>query len=120
MNDASRIAAAHAALAGNPPLPTDGQVIREAMSRIGPAMVSDAFGRWRKCPERRCRREQCCMAPQRECMAAPRFPLANIETVHAWLARRLREDLLDILLERALGARAEKRGHDKSAGSAHA
>ena len=104
MTNPNREAAMRAALAGNPPLPTDGQVIREAMSRILPIAVSDMVGRWRKCPERRCRREQCCMAPQWECMAASRFPLANIETVHAWLAKRLREQLLDILLERALGA----------------
>jgi len=120
MIDPTRADAAYDALADNPPLPTDGQVIREAMSRLMPIIASDLVKRWRTCPNRRCRREQCCMAPQRECMAAPRFPLANIETVHAWLARRLREDLLDILLERALGARAEERGHDKSAGSAHA
>ncbi len=104
MTDPDRDAAVYAALADNPPLPTDGQVIREAMSRIVPIAVSDMTGRWRKCSERRCRREQCCMAPQRECMAAPRVPLAGIETTHAWLAARLREQLLDILLERALGA----------------
>lgn len=103
MTDPARIAAAHAALAGNPPLPTDGQVIREAMARLLPISVSNIFKRWRTCPERRCRREQCCMAPQMECMAAPRLPLVNIETAHAWLAKRLREQLLDILVERTLG-----------------
>ena len=103
MTDPARIAAAQAALAGNPPLPTDGQVIREAISRLLPISVSNIVKRWRTCPERRCRREQCCMAPQMECIASPRLPLANIETTHAWLAKRLREELLDILLERVLG-----------------
>ena len=107
MNDASRFAAAHASLDGNPPLPTDGQVIREAMSRILPMASSEIAGRWRKCPERRCRREQCCMAPQMECVAAPRFPIANIETTHEWLATKLREELLNILLGRALGREEE-------------
>ena len=105
MTDPDRDLAIRVALAGNPPLPTDGQVIREAMSRIMPIAVSDMTHRWRTCPERRCRREQCCMAPQWECVAAPRFPLANIETTHAWLATRLREELLDILLARVLGAK---------------
>ena len=109
MTDPDREAAVRDALAGIPPLPTDGQVIREAMSRIVPIAVSDMTGRWRKCPERRCRREQCCMAPQRECIAAPRVPLASIETTHAWLAARLREQLLDILLARALGAEETER-----------
>jgi len=99
-----READVRAALAGIPPEPTDGQVIPEAMSRILPIAVSDISGRWRTCPERRCRRERCCMAPQMECVAAPRLPLANIETTHAWLAARLRAQLVDILLERALGA----------------
>ena len=108
MNDASRFAAAQAALDGNPPLPTDGQVIREAMSRILPMASSEIAGRWRKCPERRCRREQCCMAPQMECVAAPRFPIANIETTHEWLATKLREELLNILVERALGREEEE------------
>ena len=103
MIDPQRAAAAHDALAGNPPLPTDGQVIREAMSRLMPIILSDLAKRWRTCPHRRCRREQCCLAPQRECMAAPRVPLGGIETTHAWLATRLREELLHILLERALG-----------------
>jgi hypothetical protein len=103
MTDPNREAAMHAALAGNPPLPTDGQVIREAMARLLPISISNIFKRWRTCPERRCRREQCCMAPQMECIAAPRLPLANIETVHAWLATRLREQLVDILVERVLG-----------------
>jgi hypothetical protein len=35
----------------------------------------------------------------------PRAPVANIETTHAWLAARLREELLDILLARVLGAK---------------
>jgi hypothetical protein len=39
-----------------------------------------------------------------ECVASPRAPVANIETTHAWLAARLREELLEILLERVLGA----------------
>jgi hypothetical protein len=104
MIDPARADAAHVAFAGNPPLPTDGQVIREAMSRLLPIIASEVTRHWRKCPSRRCRREQCCMAPQRECMASPRAPLVNIETTHAWLAARLREQLLDILLERALGA----------------
>ena len=117
MTDPQRVDAAHDALAGNPPLPTDGQVVREAMSRLMPIMVSDLAKRWRTCPHRRCRREQCCLAPQRECMAAPRAPLANIETTHAWLAKRLREELLDILLERALGADEEGDAHG---GAAHA
>ena len=43
------------------------------------------------------------MAPQRECLASPRAPLVNIETTHAWLATRLREELLEILVARALG-----------------
>jgi hypothetical protein len=103
MNDAYRTVAARAALANNPPLPTDGQVIREAMSRIMPMVSSELAGRWRKCPERRCRREQCCMAPQMDCLATQRFPIANIETTHAWLAKKLRAQLLEILLERALG-----------------
>jgi hypothetical protein len=103
MIDPTREAAARAALAGVPPMPTDGQVIREAMSRIVPMVVSEMTGRWRKCPWRRCRREQSCFAPHMECMAAPRIPLANIETTHAWLATRLREELMDILLERMLG-----------------
>ena len=107
MTDPARAAAAHAALSGNPPLPTDGQVIREAMSRLMPIMVSDLAKRWRTCPHRRCRREQCCIAPQRECMAAPRLPLASIETTHEWLAKRLREDLVEILLARVLGAAEE-------------
>lgn len=115
MTNPNREAAMRAALAGNPPLPTDGQVIREAMSRIMPIAVSDMTHRWRTCPERRCRREQCCMAPQWECVAAPRFPLANIETTHAWLATRLREHLLDILLERTLGmAEAEREPQRKT------
>jgi len=117
MTDANREAAVRAALAGIPPLPTDGQVIREAMSRIVPMAVSDMIGRWRKCPWRRCRREQCCMAPQMECMAAPRLPLANIETTHAWLATRLREQLMDILLARALGTEVE---HEAHGGTSHA
>ncbi|MGN6570287.1 MAG: hypothetical protein ACTHLO_02610 [Pseudolabrys sp.] len=103
MIDPQRAVAAHAALLDNPPLPTDGQVVREAMSRLMPIIVSDLAKRWRTCPFRRCRREQCCIAPQRECMAAPRLPLASIETTHEWLAKRLREQLLDILLERVLG-----------------
>jgi hypothetical protein len=107
MTDPTREAAMRAALAGVPPLPTDGQVIREAMSRIVPIVVSEMFGRWRKCPWRRCRREQCCVAPQMECMAAPRTPPANIETTHAWLATRLREQLMDILLERMLGTEVD-------------
>ena len=107
--DPARVAAARAALAGIPPLPTDGQVIREAMSRILPIAASDLVGRWRKCPERRCRREQCCMAPQMECVAAPRAPIANIETTHAWLAARLREQLMDILLARVLGTEEAER-----------
>lgn len=98
----ARAAAAHDALAGNPPLPTDGQVIREAMSRLLPIIASEVTRYWRKCPSRRCRREQCCMAPQRECLASPRAPLVNIETTHAWLATRLREELLEILVARAL------------------
>lgn len=109
MTDPDRAAAMRAALAGIPPLPTDGQVIREAMSRIVPIAVSDMTGRWRKCPERRCRREQCCMAPQMECVAASRAPLAGIETTHAWLAARLREELTNILLERVLGTQEAKR-----------
>jgi hypothetical protein len=109
MTDPDRDLAIRVALAGNPPLPTDGQVIREAMSRILPILVSDMTGRWRKCPERRCRREQCCMAPQMECVAASRAPLAGIETTHAWLATRLREQLLDILLERVLGTKETER-----------
>ena len=99
----ARAAAAQDALAGNPPLPTDGQVIREAMSRLLPIIASEVTRYWRKCPSRRCRREQCCMAPQRECLASPRAPLVNIETTHAWLATRLREELLEILVARALG-----------------
>ena len=99
----ARAAAAHDALAGNPPLPTDGQVIREAMSRLLPIIASEVTRYWRKCPSRRCRREQCCMAPQRECLASPRAPLVNIETTHAWLATRLREEWLEILVARALG-----------------
>ena len=112
MTDPDRATAVYAALADNPPLPTDGQVIREAISRLVPIAVSDMISRWRKCPWRRCRREQCCMAPQMECVAARRLPLANIETTHAWLATRLREQLLDILLERVLGAEeAEREAH---------
>ena len=99
----ARAAAAHDALAGNPPLPTDGQVIREAMSRLLPIIASEVTRYWRKCPSRRCRREQCCMAPQRECLASPRAPLVNIETTHAWLATRLREELLEILVARVIG-----------------
>jgi hypothetical protein len=115
MTDPHRAAAMQAALLGNPPLPTDGQVIREAMSRLLPIAVSDMTKRWRKCPERCCRREQCCLAPQRECVAAPRLPIVNIETMHAWLATRLRAQLLDILLERALGfAEGEAHGEEKS------
>jgi hypothetical protein len=110
----NREAEVRAALAGIPPEPTDGQVIREAMSRLVPIAVSDIAGRWRKCPERRCRREQCCMAPQMECIAAPRLAIANIETVHAWLAKRLRDELVDILLARTLGAEeAEHETHGK-------
>ena len=104
-----REAAMRAVLAGIPPEPTDGQVIREAMSRLLPIAVSDISGRWRKCPERRCRREQCCMAPRMECIAAPRMPLVNIETTHAWLAALLRAQLLDILLARTLGVEEEER-----------
>ena len=107
MTDFDRAAAQRLTLYDNPPLPTDGQVIREAMSRILPMASSEIAGRWRKCPERRCRREQCCMAPQMECVAAPRFPIANIETTHEWLATKLREELLNILLERALGREEE-------------
>jgi hypothetical protein len=51
-------------------------------------------------------------------MAAPRVPLAGIETTHAWLAARLREQLLDILLERALGA--EETEHEAPGETAHA
>jgi hypothetical protein len=116
MTNPNRGAAMRAALADNPPLPTDGQVIREAMSRIVPIAVSDIARRWRQCPERRCRREQCCMAPQMECVAAPRFPIANIETMHAWLAERLRAQLLDILLERALGMDEQGEDHGSAAG----
>jgi hypothetical protein len=107
MNDETRIAAARAALEDNPPLPTDGQVIREAMSRLVPIAISDAFERWRTCPERRCRREGGCLAPQMQCAAAPRLPTADIETTHPWLAARLREELLEILLVRALRAGEE-------------
>ena len=103
MSHPDREADVRAALAGFPPEPTDGQVIREAMSRLLPIAVSDMVGRWRKCPERRCRRERCCMAPQMECVAAPRMAIANIETTHAWLAARLRAQLVDILLARTLG-----------------
>ena len=77
MTDPDRDAAMRAALAGIPPLPTDGQVIREAMSRLIPILASDITNHWRKCPWRRCRREQCCMAPQMECVAASRAPLAG-------------------------------------------
>ena len=107
--DPDRAAAMRAALAGIPPLPTDGQVIREAMSRLIPILASDITNHWRKCPWQRCRREQCCMAPQMECVAASRAPLANIETTHAWLATRLREQLLDILLARVLGTKETER-----------
>ena len=103
MPDPDRDLAIRVVLAGNPPLPTDGQVIREAMSRLLPIIASEVTRYWRKCPSRRCRREQCCMAPQRECLASPRAPLVNIETAHAWLATRLREELLEILVARALG-----------------
>ena len=109
MTDPDRATAVRVALDGIPPLPTDGQVIREAMSRLMPIIVSDLVKRWRTCPERRCRREQCCMAPQMECVAAPRLPIANIETTHAWLAARLREQLVDILLARALGTEEAER-----------
>lgn len=105
MTDPDRDLAIRAALAGNPPLPTDGQVIREAMSRLVPIIVSDLASHWRKCPWRPCRREQGCIAPLKECAAVPRAPVANIETTHAWLAARLREELLDILLARVLGAK---------------
>jgi hypothetical protein len=118
MTDPRREAEVRAALAGIPPEPTDGQVIREAMSRLVPIAVSDMAGRWRKCPWRRCRREQCCMAPQMECMAAPRLPLANIETTHAWLAARLRAQLVDILLERTLGTVAAE--HEADGETPHA
>jgi hypothetical protein len=109
MPDPDRDLAIRVALAGNPPLPTDGQVIREAMSRLIPILASDITNHWRKCPWRRCRREQCCMAPQMECVAASRAPLAGIETTHAWLATRLREQLLDILLARVLGTKETER-----------
>jgi hypothetical protein len=113
MTDPHRAAAALDALADFPPLPTDGQVIREALSRLVPIAVSGAVGRWRTCPYRRCRRAQCCLAPRRECMAAPRLHIANIETEHEWLAKRLRAQLLDILLERILGPEdiGEAAGH---------
>jgi hypothetical protein len=104
-----RDTAVSAALAGNPPLPTDGQVIREAMSRLIPIIASDLTECWRKCPFRRCRREQWCMAPRLECAAGPHAPLANIETTHAWLATRLRAELLEILLARVLGMKAVER-----------
>ena len=112
MTDPDRAVAMHRALADIAPLPTDGQVIREAMSRIVPIAVSDMIERWRQCPHRRCRREQCCLAPQMECRAAPRMTSIHIETTHAWLATRLRQHLLDILLERALGA--EDAAHDEA------
>jgi hypothetical protein len=105
MTDPDRDLAIRVALAGNPPLPTDGQVIREAMSRLVPIIVSDLASHWRKCPWRPCRREQGCIAPLKECAAVPRAPVAHIETTHAWLAARLREELLDILLARVLGAK---------------
>jgi hypothetical protein len=110
MTDLDRDTAMRLALAGYPPLPTDGQVIREAMSRLIPIIVSDLSHHWRKCPWRPCRRAQACIAPLKECAASPRAPVANIETTHAWLATRLREELLDILLERVLGAEEEGGG----------
>ena len=109
MTAPDRATAMRIALDDIPPLPTDGQVIREAMSRLMPIIVSDLAKRWRTCPWRRCRREQCCMAPQMECVAAPRLPIANIETTNAWLAKRLREELLDILLARVLGTNEAER-----------
>ena len=117
MNEASRIAAARSAaarivaarkaLADYPPQPTDGQVIREALSRLVPIAVSTAFHRWRTCPERRCRRERSCMSPKMECVAAPRMKMENIEEAHEWLTKQLREELLDILLDRTLGQEPE-------------
>lgn len=109
MTRPDREAEVRAALADIPPLPTDGQVIREAMARLIPIVGSELAERWRKCPFRRCRREQRCMAPRKECVAAPRFPLANIEITHAWLAARLREQLMDILLTRVLGTEEAER-----------
>ena len=53
------------------------------------------------------------MAPQMECIASPRLPLANIETTHAWLAERLREQQVDILVERVLGT-SEPEGEAKA------
>jgi len=107
MTDLERAAAQTLTLYGNPPLPTDGQVIREAMSRLLPMLASDLTNHWRKCPWRPCRRQRSCMAPLKECAASPRAPVANIETTHAWLAARLREELLEILLERVLGAQQD-------------
>jgi len=103
MTDFDRAAAQRLTLYDNPPLPTDGQVIREAMSRLLPIIASEVTSHWRKCPWRPCRRQQACIAPMKECAAVPRAPVVNIETAHAWLATRLREELLDILLERVLG-----------------
>ncbi|HEX2538145.1 MAG TPA: hypothetical protein VHL13_07670, partial [Pseudolabrys sp.] len=68
-----------------------------------PIIASEVTSHWRKCPWRPCRRQQACIAPMKECAAVPRAPVVNIETAHAWLATRLREELLDILLERVLG-----------------
>jgi hypothetical protein len=109
MTDFERAAAQRLTLYNNPPLPTDGQVIREAMSRLLPIIASEVTSHWRKCPWRPCRRQQACIAPLKECAAVPRAPIVNIETTHAWLATRLREELLDILLERVLGMEDDER-----------
>jgi len=97
MTDVSRTAATPA------PIPTDGEVIREAMGRIITIAASDIARRFSRCPIKDCRRERACVAPDFLCRAAPPVRSPNIEAQHPQLAARLRKDLADILVERELG-----------------
>jgi hypothetical protein len=84
-------------------MPTDGDVVREAMGRIITIAVSNFADRFKRCPIKDCRRERMCTAPDFLCRAAPPLKNPDIEAQYPELAARLRRELVDILVERELG-----------------
>jgi len=95
-------------------LPTDGDVIREAMGRIVTIAASNIAERFKRCPIKDCRRERFCTAPDFLCRAAPPVRNPNIEAQHPELAARLRRELVEILVERELGREPEGDEIDKT------
>jgi hypothetical protein len=82
--------------------PDDIEEFRSGMARRMNILIGTRMQYWRGCPERGCRRQRACLAPNIQCSNAPPLPPSSAEETQRAMARVQRA------LRDALAARGEE------------